>query len=91
MPKVFDILPKNEDYSSKPVLLKQWNDSDLWYKKDDKFNRPKAIINLKYYTNDCMFGRTASARVFVDMWNAILQENLREFIYMGDMANLKLK
>ena len=38
-----------------------------------------------------MFGRTASARVFVDMWNAILNEYLREFYYMGEMASLKAK
>ena len=38
-----------------------------------------------------MFGRTASARVFVDMWNAILQEYLREFLYMGEMASLKAR
>ena len=35
IPKNFDILPKNEKYSRKPTLLKQWDDTDLWYQKDD--------------------------------------------------------
>ena len=52
IPKNFDILEKNELYSVKPTLLKQWEDTDLWYKKDDKFERPKAIVSMKIYTND---------------------------------------
>jgi len=41
----FDVLPKNPSVSSVPILIKQWPDcTDLWYKKDDKFERPKARI-----------------------------------------------
>lgn len=69
-------------------MLQQWNDTDLWYKKDDKFERPKAIVNLKIYTNDCMFGRTPNGRVFAEVWNNFLQEYLREFYYMAEMASL---
>ena len=59
LPKSVDILPPIEDASQKPILLKQWaDDTDLWYKKDDKFNRPKGIVSLKIYTGDCEFGRT---------------------------------
>jgi hypothetical protein len=56
--------------------------------KDDKFKRPKAIIDLKYYTNDCMFGRTAQARVFTEIWNNIVKEYMREFYYMASMAEM---
>jgi len=44
---------------------------------------------MKLYTNDCMFGRTAQARVFVDVWNAMLKEYLREFNYTASMAELE--
>ena len=37
IPKNFDVLDPNESYSSKVQILKQWEDTDLWYKKDDKF------------------------------------------------------
>mmetsp|Transcript_9409 Transcript_9409/g.7190 ORF Transcript_9409/g.7190 Transcript_9409/m.7190 type:complete len:107 (+) Transcript_9409:313-633(+) len=31
------------------------------------------------------------SRVVVDMWNSVLEESLREFNYMGEMASLKVK
>ena len=46
IPKDFSILEADPTYSSSPHLLQQWDDTDLWYKKDDKFNRPKAIAQL---------------------------------------------
>lgn len=49
---------------------------------------PKGIVSLKIYTGDCEFGRTAHGRVFVEVWNQVLQEYLREFYYMAQMASL---
>jgi len=42
IPKNFDIIAKDESLSAKPHLLKQWENTELWYKKDDTFNRPKS-------------------------------------------------
>ena len=88
IPKNFDILPKNAEFSKKPTLLKQWPDADLWYKKDDKFDRPKSDVSLKIYTKDCHLGEKPEARAFANMWTAILGEHLREFNYMARCANL---
>jgi insulysin len=88
------LLPKSLDMLSsaapgKPTLLKQWaDDTDLWYLKDDKFQRPKGVVSLKIYTGDNEFGRTALGRVFAEVWNQVLQEHLREFYYMAQMASL---
>jgi insulysin len=69
IPKNFDILAKNEEQSALPKLIgKDWNDTDLWYKKDDKFERPKASVNLKFYTQDCDLGLNADSRIFVNVW-----------------------
>ena len=68
IPKNFDILPKNEEQSALPKLIKSWNDTDLWYKKDDKFERPKASVNLKFFTQDCGLGLNADSRIFVNVW-----------------------
>jgi hypothetical protein len=57
--------------------------------KDDKFKRPKAYISMKYYTNDCMLGRTPLGKTFVEMWTAFVKEYLREYFYMAEMASLK--
>jgi secreted Zn-dependent insulinase-like peptidase len=56
--------------------------------KDDKYLRPKGMVSLKIYTGDCEFGQTAKGRVFVEIWNSILNESLREFYYMAQMASL---
>ena len=88
IPKNFDVLEKNEAHSAKPILLKQWEDTDLWYKKDDKFERPKAFVNMKLYTGDCGFGKTIEGRLFCAMWQDITMEYLREFKYNAECANL---
>ena len=75
LPKNLDVLPHLEgaETNKKPVLLKQWaDDTDLWYLKDDKFERPKGMVSLKIYTGDCEFGRTPAGRVFAELWNSVL-------------------
>lgn len=43
---------------------------------------------MKLYTNDCMFGRTPQARVFIELWNSMIKEYLREFYYTASMAEM---
>jgi len=88
IPTNFDILDKDEKLSDKPSILKQWDDTDLWYKKDDKFEKPKAFINMKIYTTDCGFCVQDESRVFASIWNGVQEEYLREFNYMADCASL---
>lgn len=89
LPKNLDVLPATVPPMEKPELMRQWaDDTDLWYLKDDKYLRPKGMVSLKIYTGDCEFGRTPQGRVFVELWNAMLQEHLREFYYMAQMASL---
>mgnify|MGYP002631469620 CR=1 FL=1 len=89
LPKNFEIMAKNEELSKTPVMIKQWPDcTDLWFKKDDKFERPKTYANLKLYTNDCLYGLSPEARVFTELWVDVQDEFLREFRYMAEIAKL---
>ena len=63
---------------------------DLWYQKDDKFERPKSQVSMKIYTNDCSFGSTPDSRTFAHLWSQILNEHMREFNYMANCASLHL-
>jgi len=63
--------------------------ADLWYLKDDKFKKPKAIVSLKIYTADLGFGTSPETSVFAEVWKRVLQENLREFAYLAECAKLK--
>lgn len=88
IPTNFEIMAENPQYSTKPQLLKSWPETDLWYKKDDKFKRPKAIIEMKLYTHDNNFGKTSSGRLFANIWSNIVDDYLREFLYMAECATL---
>ena len=49
----FDLLPEDASLSARPQLVQQWDGiADLWYKKDDKFKKPKGIVGCKIYTTD---------------------------------------
>ena len=91
LPKRVDIKPDSDtkEYSKVPKKLCYWSDCDVWFKQDDKFERPKAIVSLKVYTPDCNLGKTIEAKVFSEVWTEVMVEYLQEFLYMGTMANLK--
>ena len=85
----FDILPEDASVSARPQLVQQWEGiADLWYKKDDKFKKPKGIVAAKIYTDDLQFGSSPQTQVFSLVWQRILQESLREFSYMAECAKL---
>jgi len=49
---------------------------------------PKASINLRVYTNDCLFSQQPQARVFAHLWEQVAKEHLNEFNYMAKLAKL---
>ena len=71
IPKNFDLLPEEVLYSQWPILLQQWDNADLWYKKDDKFKRPKSKVSLRIYSNDCEMGKNMKAQTFLCLWALI--------------------
>ena len=80
----FDILPEDQSLSVSPHLVQQWeNLADLWYKKDDKFKLPKAIVATKIYTSDLSLGDSPLTSLFSTYWEATLTETLREFSYQA--------
>jgi secreted Zn-dependent insulinase-like peptidase len=51
IPKNFDVLPENKEKSVMPTLVFQDGNNDLWYHKDDKFERPKAVVQAAIYVD----------------------------------------
>jgi hypothetical protein len=100
LPPANTLLPKSLDLISAeaspiPELVKEWEgDTEVWYMKDNKFKRPKAIINLKIYPKSGLLkelGLTVVGRVLAEVWVACIKEHLREFNYMAQMASLELE
>lgn len=54
--------------------------------KDDKYKVPKAIVEMKIYTSDFMYGHTPVGRVFTEVWANMIFEYLREFYYTASVA-----
>jgi len=50
---------------------------------------PKVVAKMKIYSNDCLFNQKPEGRVFAHVWNAVVNEHLREFNYMADLAKLE--
>lgn len=88
LPTNFDILAEDASKSALPLLLETFDNTEVWYKKDDRFKRPKGIVSLKLYTNDCAATKL-EGRLFVELWSQCLNEFTREFTYMADCAGLK--
>ena len=92
IPTKFEVLPKDAALSEKPTQITNagWDSIDAWFMKDDKFEKPKGIYSLKIYTGDLYFGSTPKARVFVTLWQACVESLMQEFVYMAEMAAMKV-
>lgn len=99
LPPKNTLLPKNldivgEDDSTVPKLVHEWKgDTEVWFLKDNKFKRPKAIVKVKIYPKAGLLqelGLSVNGRVITELWVAVVKEHLREFNYMAEMASLEL-
>lgn len=86
LPTNFDLLPSTN--ATEIECVKKWDNGEVWYKKDDKFLRPKGIVNMRLYTTDCQFAKTPQGRLFAEVWLKCLKEFTREFTYMAKCASL---
>ncbi len=95
LPKDLSLQPASPEHSKTPTMIKAWpGDTEVWYLKDDKFARPKAIINIKVYPHTGVLqelGISARGRMIAEVWVAAVKEHLREFMYMAQMASLELE
>lgn len=90
LPPQNNLIPDNfRILSKRPTLIATHPDADLWFFKDERYNKPKAKVGMRLYTKDCGFGSTAKATMFAQVWDSIMTEYLREFLYAAEMASLE--
>lgn len=68
LPSKFDQLPSDKSLAQKTQLIQSWDVAELWYKKDEKFNKPKGFINVINYTAESDFWSTSLGSAFSDIW-----------------------
>ena len=88
MPKNFEILPPSPEHSKEPIMIKTFPNANLWYKKDDKFGKPKGQVAIEIATNDLDFRNNPKSAMFAKVWLNCLKEYTEEFCYTAVCAEM---
>jgi 1-pyrroline-5-carboxylate dehydrogenase len=91
IPKNVDLLPKLTDPPIFPKKVKTTEASTIWYKRDHKFDVPKGYGYCSIQTNDNGFPMVGDSQVFLSFYFKIFFEDIREFMYMAEMAGITCK
>lgn len=89
LPKNIEILPKAANIPQVPRIIKETESSHLWYKQDHKFDVPKAYGFCRIWSNDNQFPVSGEAVTFAEIYQKIFFEDIREFIYMAELAGIE--
>ena len=60
----------------------------VWFAQDLEFKKPKVHVKAVMTTPDLDNGGTPEDRVFIDLWEKLTDEAMRESNYASEMANL---
>lgn len=87
--RTFDMKQLADKDQKYPELLERNNNREIWFKQDNVFLLPKAIIYLQIYLRKDILP-TADYSVISSIWNNILQNELQEVIYMAKEASMQI-
>ena len=89
----FDILPSlNENVHPEKILNDYDKDYEVWYKKDDIFKLPKAIINGHIFLEKNICNNSKNKNILLAIiLNSIIKFALNEYFYMALEANISFK
>ena len=86
IPQKFELKNKAETSAKLPVKIYSDIDGDLFYKFDDTFNLPKVNVEYLLYTHIPSMQKDPQLHLCFDIWNKILYNHLREYIYLAQTA-----
>jgi insulysin len=89
LPKNLDILTHDKTCKHPEKILDE-EGVVVWYKKDDTFKLPKAMVLCQVYINKS-FRHHTEYETLVYLWNSIVQHELQEISYMAKEANVDFK
>lgn len=89
LPVVPNRLPLGKfNVQAEPKELKGDVRSRVFFKQDDKFDQPLVFVYIKVQSMDCEFPLDKQAQGFVQLWQRMLNEHLRELKYTAQMAKI---
>jgi len=87
--KTFDLKELSNKDIKHPVLIDKNDSREIWFKQDNIFCLPKAMIYLQIYLKKDILP-TADYSVISNIWNNIFQNELQEIIYTAKEASMKI-
>ncbi|CAK67395.1 unnamed protein product (macronuclear) [Paramecium tetraurelia] len=88
IPEHTNVLPLQNGLPLFPELVLQNEQTDLWFKQDDRFQVPKTVIQLRINTIETGYGKLAKTEAIAKIWLALLKNHVREFNYLAEMAKI---
>ncbi len=88
IPAKVNLLPMANDLPTTPRLLKETAGSSVWYKQDHRFAVPKAYGFCDIFTNDNHHPTSPEASMLSHFYLSIFFEDIREFMYMAELAGV---
>ena len=91
IPQDFSILnAQDENNNEKPRLIHSSSNSELFFLPDKKFNLPKLKITMFIYLPGQKIFDSPKNYIIMTMFNYALKTYLKEFMYMANMADIKV-
>ncbi len=87
--KNFDLKDLANKDSKFPELLEKTDTREVWFKQDNVFYLPKATIYLQIYLRKDILP-DADYSVIAKIWNNIIENELKEVIYMAKEASTQI-
>lgn len=86
IPTNFDLVPAEEEKSSLPALVKNTAMTRLWFKQDDTFLLPKAVMNFEFVSPLAYLDPLHCNMAY--MLVQLFRDSLTEYAYAAELAGL---
>ena len=90
IPENLALLGRHDSMPDEPILIKSFEKCELWWKQDNKFERPSGIISIKMMTKDSEFSESIRGKLFIELYERLLNEYLSEYMYMAKLAAINM-
>lgn len=88
MPKEIKPLELEGMQPMKPWRVLKLANLTIYYKQDDKYDKPVVEMRCKIGCGDCDFPNTTESLLFTVIWSAMFSESQRESNYMAELAGI---
>lgn len=87
IPTDFELVPREQEQSTSPVMIRDTGMTRLWFRQDDKFLLPKSFVNFEI-TSPLVYIDPLHANL-ATMLTSLFRDSLNEYAYAAEIAGLK--